>query len=175
MRVITGSARGRKLTAPEGDAVRPTYSRVKEAMFSIIQFDIEGRHALDLFAGSGQLGVEALSRGAESCVFVDSSKTALGAVSENLKVTGLSERAVLRNTDALSYLSSCSDTFDLVFLDPPYGAGLLEKALEILPGVLSRGACVVCETSADSVLPDALGALPAKKYKYGQTALWVFR
>ena len=175
MRVITGSARGRRLTAPEGEAVRPTYSRVKEAMFSIVQFDIEGRRVLDLFAGSGQLGIEALSRGAQSCVFVDIGKTALGTVFENLKATGLSDRAALMNADALSYLGSCREPFDLVFLDPPYASGLLEKALLLLPQVLNKGACVVCETSSETVLPDTLDTLTAKRYKYGATALWIYR
>ncbi len=175
MRVITGSARGRRLGAPTGDAVRPTYSRVKEAMFSIVQFDIEGRRVLDLFAGSGQLGIEALSRGAGSCVFADTSKTALNAVAQNLETTGFTDRASLQNTDALRFLSTCSGVFDLVFLDPPYSAGLMEKALALLPRVLSAGACVVCETQAEAVLPDTLEGLSAKRYKYGQTALWIYR
>lgn len=117
MRVITGSARGRRLKEIEGLETRPTTDRVKEALFSVIQFDIEGRRVLDLFAGTGQLGIEALSRGAESAVFVEQRKDAVQAVRENLVVCGLSDRARVVSGDAMSYLKS-GEKFDLIFLDP---------------------------------------------------------
>ena len=106
MRVITGSARGRRLRELEGLETRPTTGKVKEALFSVIQFDIEGRRVLDLFAGTGQLGIEALSRGAESAVFVERRKDALQAVRENLEACGFSDRARVVNGDAMSYLRS---------------------------------------------------------------------
>ena len=93
MRVITGSQRGRKLMSLEGDSVRPTTDKVKESIFNIIQFDVPDAKVLDLFAGSGQLGIEALSRGAESCVFVDSSSKSIAVVEENLKITSFREKA----------------------------------------------------------------------------------
>ena len=128
MRVITGSARGRRLKEIQGLETRPTTDRVKEALFSVIQFDIEGRRVLDLFAGTGQLGIEALSRGADSAVFVEQRKDALQAVRENLETCGLSDRARVVSGDAMSYLKS-GEKFDLIFLDSPYASGLLEQAL----------------------------------------------
>ena len=120
MRVITGTARGRVLRTLEGEDVRPTTDRVKEAVFSIIQFEIEGRRVLDLFAGSGQLGIEALSRGAASATFVDMSKDSLSTVKYNLEHTKLGDNAKVVQTDALSFLKLTKDKFDIVFLDPPY-------------------------------------------------------
>ena len=122
MRVITGTARGRVLRTLEGEDVRPTTDRVKEAVFSIIQFEIEGRRVLDLFAGSGQLGIEALSRGAASATFVDMSKDSLSAVKYNLEHTKLGDNAKVVQTDALSFLKLTKDKFDIVFLDPPMRA-----------------------------------------------------
>ena len=134
MRVITGSARGRRLQTLEGQEVRPTPERIKEAVFSIIQFEIEGRRFLDLFAGSGQMGIEALSRGAREAVFVDSRKDSVQIIRENLEKTGLSRQGRVVNMDSLAFLSQPNGKFDLAFLDPPYRTGLLEKALEELPG-----------------------------------------
>ena len=129
MRVITGSARGRRLKELTGMETRPTTDKVKESLFSIIQFDIEGRRVLDLFAGTGQLGIEALSRGAASAVFIDRRADAVRLVKDNLELCGLSDRASVRCGDAMSYLRS-GEKFDLIFLDPPYAAGLLGPALE---------------------------------------------
>src|SRR5690554_4705969 len=116
MRVITGSARGRVLQTLPGDDVRPTIDRVKEAVFSIIQFEIEGRRVLDLFGGSGQMGIEALSRGAQSCVFVDNSRVATDVIKENLKTTKLAEKSQVLLTDALTFLKTTKLAFDIVFL-----------------------------------------------------------
>ena len=127
MRVITGSARGRRLKELTGMETRPTTDKVKESLFSIIQFDIEGRRVLDLFAGTGQLGIEALSRGAASAVFIDRRADAVRLVKDNLELCGLSDRASVRCGDAMSYLRS-GEKFDLIFLDPPYAAGLLPRA-----------------------------------------------
>ena len=113
MRIITGSRRGRKLKTLPGDAVRPTPDRVKEALFNILQFDLEGRVFLDLFAGSGQIGLEALSRGAKRAVFVDSAKASCGVVLENIHTTGFENEAQVMNAEYASYLLRCTETFDI--------------------------------------------------------------
>lgn len=124
MRVITGSARGRILKELQGMETRPTTGKVKESIFSIIQFDIEGRRVLDLFAGTGQLGIEALSRGARQCVFIDQRADAVKLIRENVEVCGLTDRAVIRSGDAMAYLRS-GEKFDIIFLDPPYALSLI--------------------------------------------------
>ena len=129
MRVITGSARGRILKELQGMETRPTTGKVKESIFSIIQFDIEGRRVLDLFAGTGQLGIEALSRGAKQCVFIDQRNDAVKLIRENLKLTELQDRARVVARDSMEFLRSLRERFDIVFLDPPYEAGLLEPAV----------------------------------------------
>lgn len=139
MRVITGTARGRVLRTLEGEDVRPTTDRVKEAVFSIIQFEIEGRRVLDLFAGSGQLGIEALSRGAASATFVDMSKDSLSAVKYNLEHTKLGDNAKVVQTDALSFLKLTKDKFDIVFLDPPYASSLVVDSMKLLSDVVAAG------------------------------------
>ena len=138
MRVITGTARGRVLRTLEGEDVRPTTDRVKEAVFSIIQFEIEGRRVLDLFAGSGQLGIEALSRGAASATFVDMSKDSLSAVKYNLEHTKLGDNAKVVQTDALSFLKLTKDKFDIVFLDPPYASSLVTDSMKLLSDVVAE-------------------------------------
>ena len=172
MRVITGSARGRRLKEIEGLETRPTTDWVKEALFSVIQFDIEGRRVLDLFAGTGQLGIEALSRGAESAVFVEQRKDAVQAVRENLVVCGLSDRARVVSGDAMSYLKS-----DLIFLDPPYASGLLEQALEEIVrfDICRRHGIIVAESAADKTLPPLAGPYALyREYRYGKIKLTVY-
>ena len=176
MRVITGTARGMRLFTLEGDSVRPTTDKVKEAMFSIIQFEIEGRRVLDLFAGSGQLGIEALSRGAKSAHFVDESRDAVSVINKNLEKTKLKELSTVSHTDSITFISSTDRTFDLFFLDPPYGKGLIEKALPLCAKKAATGALIVCETSSDEFLPEDIDSLEyLKRYKYGKTALTVYR
>ena len=176
MRIITGSAKGRRLIAPEGTDVRPTTERVKEALFSIIQFEIEGRRVLDLFAGTGQLGLEALSRGAAFALFVDQDKRSVEIVKKNVALTGFSAVSEVVQREAVSYLRAAPDRFDLVFMDPPYGQGLCAAAAAELPRVLKPTSVVICETGADETLPDAIGALPlAKTYRYSTVRLTVYR
>ena len=176
MRVITGSARGMTLKAPEGLSTRPTAEKVKEAVFSALQFEIEGRRVLDLFAGSGQMGIEALSRGAVSAVFVEADKTAARIIKENLQKTRLAPQATVMQTDALAYLRMCGSVFDLAFLDPPYAVGLLQKALAAAEPLIAEGGAVVCEHPATETLPNAVGLLRAdRRYQYGKTAVTVFR
>lgn len=174
MRVITGSARGRKLKTPDNTDIRPTTDNVKEALFNIIQFDIEGRRVLDLFAGTGQLGIEALSRGAKSCVFVDADKRAVSIVRENLKSCGLSGTVLQRN--ALELLDS-GGRYDLIFVDPPYDSGLYEPVLEKINSVdiLSDGGIIVCETRRENQLPPMTAPYrKGKEYTYGKVKLCVY-
>ena len=176
MRVITGSARGRKLVSPEGNDVRPTTDKVKESIFNIIQFDVQSACVLDLFAGSGQLGIEALSRGAESAVFVDNSRKSLEIVKKNIDVCKFTDSAETVLGDASSYLVSCRKKFDIVFLDPPYHKDLCVNALGLLSSVLNEDAIVICETQNDEVLPEECGNLIISKvYSYSSIKLTVYR
>lgn len=176
MRVITGTARGKRLTTLEGDQVRPTSDRVKEGLFNIIQFDIEGRRILDLFAGSGQLAIEALSRGAAQAVLVDKSRKALQVAEENLKSTGFTGRAQAVQMDSLDYLSATRERFDIIFLDPPYRLGLLQEALPLAGEKLNRGGVAVCEHPSDDLLPETAGNLLKRRaYRYGKIILSVYR
>lgn len=155
MRIITGKARGIKLATLEGDNTRPTSERAKEAVFSMLQFDIEGRRILDLFAGSGQMGLEALSRGAAEAVMVDHSKAALAIIKQNIAKTRL-EGAHTVLADSLEFLRgegrkrNEAAKYDIVFLDPPYGEKLLPKAIELLLSgrLIKRTAVIVCESSS---------------------------
>lgn len=178
MRVITGTARGRKLGQLQGEDTRPTTDRVKESIFNIIQFDIEGRRVLDLFGGTGQLGIEALSRGAAHCTFVDLRREAVNLIRENLSLTGLADRAQVVQSDYLAYLTRAEGKFDLVFLDPPYSAGLLEKALGAIANIdiMSGNGIILCESAADKSLPEL--AAPYEKvreYRYGQIKITLYR
>ena len=174
MRVITGTARGRKLKEPVGMDIRPTTDAVKEAIFNTIQFDIEGRRVLDLFAGTGQLGIEALSRGAASCTFIDQSTAAVRLVRENLAACGLS--GTVLQTDALGYLREC-EPFDLLFLDPPYDTTLLDKALSavIKYDKLAVGGIIVCESRRDKALPSVSAPYRLKRQRsYGKIMLTLY-
>ena len=178
MRVITGTARGRRLKELPGLATRPTTDKVKESLFNIVQFDIEGRKVLDLFGGTGQLGIEALSRGAEHVTFVDLSKAAAGVIRENVKVCGFSERAQVLQGDALAFLSGCREKFGLVFLDPHYESGLLEKTLETIAAIdiMAGNGIIVCESAVERELP-ALDAPYEKgrEYRYGKIKITLYR
>lgn len=177
MRVITGTARGRRLQELEGMETRPTTDRVKEGLFSILQFDIEGRRVLDLFAGTGQLGIECLSRGAASAVFVECRRDAVRLIQENLKVTQLSDRATVTQGEAISYLKSVRKPFDLIFLDPPYGEGLLERALKDIAGfdILAPHGIIAAEHPVDKA-PPALAAPYRlhRTYRYGKIGLTIY-
>lgn len=153
MRVITGSARGRKLKEPKDMAVRPTTDMVKEAVFNIIQGDVEGRRALDLFAGTGQMGIEALSRGAAEVVFVDAARDSVRLVRENLALCGFEAR--VEQTDSLAYLKRCGK-FDLIFIDPPYDSDLIDKALDIIQNIdiLHDGGIIICESRREKAMPE---------------------
>lgn len=176
MRIITGSARGRRLVTLEGEDVRPTSDRVKEAVFSILHFELEGRRFLDLFAGSGQMGLEALSRGAGSCVFVDASRDSVAVVRENLNRTGLQANAQVVNMDFKAYLRSNTGMFDIAFLDPPYYHGHIEEALQTLPKKMNAGGVLVCEHPADEEVPEEAGRFVRRKdYRYGKIIITTYR
>lgn len=177
MRVITGTARGRKLRELPGMDTRPTTDKVKESIFNIVQFDVEGRRVLDLFAGTGQLGIEALSRGAEKCVFVDASREAVKVIRENVELTGFDSQGRIQQGDAVAFLTSCREKFALCFLDPPYASELLDKALEKIAeiDIMAENGIIVCESAADRILPQ----LPApyemgREYRYGKIKLTLY-
>ena len=157
---------------------RPTTDKVKESLFNIIQFEIEGRRVLDLFGGTGQLGIEALSRGADHCTFVDMRKEAAALIRENLRLTGLSERSRVVQGDALSFLSSCGEKFDVILLDPPYHTELLEKSVERITefDILREHGIIVCESALDKVLPTLNAPYErGKEYRYGKIKLTIYR
>lgn len=176
MRIVSGTARGRRLGTPVGMDIRPTTDKVKEALFSIIQFDLQDKMVLDMFAGTGQLGLEALSRGAKFVYFTDASKKAIELVKSNIRVTGFDAKAKAVLTDSFSFVSNTSEQFDIVLIDPPYEQGLCRKAAEVLPGALSEDAIVICETRETETLPDKIGHLKLyKEYKYSAIKLSVYR
>ena len=178
MRVITGKARGVNLKTPDGLKTRPTTDRVKEAMFSIIQFELPGTRVLDLFGGTGQLGIEALSRGAKNAVFVDSGEQACALIRENLRRTKLENDARVVRADYLEYLQRCNDKFNIVFLDPPYAEVFLENALKKLTqiDILQSGGIIVAERPVGKELPwEFEGFSRSRDYKYGSTLLTLYR
>lgn len=177
MRVITGSARGVRLQAPKGMDTRPTLDQVKEGIFSAIQFEVEGRSVLDLFAGSGQMGIEALSRGAKSAVFVDMRADACAVVKSNLEKTRLLDRAQIVRSDFQSYLARCGRQFDLIFLDPPYAGIFLENAMKSISeiDILSDCGILICERGAEKTLPAQLGVLSLRReYRYGRASVSIY-
>ena len=178
MRVITGNARGINLKTPNGQATRPTADRVKEALFSIIQFDIPGAKVLDLFGGTGQLGIEALSRDASACVFVDEREDACALIRENLKRTKLESYAKVIRSDYLKYLSACHEKFNIILLDPPYAEFFLENSLKMITeiDILQSGGIIVTERPlGKELLLEFPGYSRSKDYKYGSTLLTLYR
>ena len=178
MRVISGKARGVTLMTPKGDHTRPTADRVKEAMFSIIQFDLPGGKVLDLFGGTGQLGIEALSRGAKHVVFVDCREDACQLIKENLKRTKFAADGTGVRSDYLQYLDRCKENFDIIILDPPYAEDFLENSLKRVTeiDILQSGGIIIAERPLGKDLPyDFPGYSRSKDYKYGQTLLTLYR
>ena len=178
MRVITGKARGVVLKTPDGMLTRPTSDRVKEALFSIIQFEIPGASVLDLFGGTGQLGIEALSRGAKNAVFVDAREESCRLIRENLKRTRLEQDAKVVRSDYLAYLERCRERFQIILLDPPYAEVFLENALKKITeiDILQSGGIIVAERPVGKDLPwEFAGYTRSKDYKYGNTLLTIYR
>lgn len=178
MRVITGKARGVVLKTPEGMQTRPTSDRVKEALFSILQFDLPGMSVLDLFGGTGQLGIEALSRGADHAVFVDAGDAACKLIQENLRRTKLDKQAKVVRSDYLTFLKGTKERFDLILLDPPYAEVFLENALNCITeiDILQSNGIIVAERPVGKELPFAYpGYERSKDYKYGNTLITLYR
>ncbi len=161
MRVIGGRSKGRVLASPKGQAIRPTSDRVKESLFNILQEKLGGRIVLDLFAGTGNLGIEALSRGAKKVIFVEKGRHALGLIQRNLAQFGLGERSEVLPTDAdraIGILNQRGKIFDLIFMDPPYERGLIEKTLTKLNShpIYHRDSILVVEHHRREILPPVL-------------------
>jgi len=178
MRVITGKARGVQLKTPDGMDTRPTTDRVKEALFSIINFDIPGAKVLDLFGGTGQLGIEALSRGASSAVFVDAREESCRLIRENLRRTKLEKEAKVVRSDYLAYLNRTTEQFDIILLDPPYAEVFLENALKRIAeiDILHSGGIIVAERPLGKELPwEFDGFQRSRDYKYGKILLTIYR
>lgn len=176
MRVITGSAKGRRLKTLPGLDVRPTIEGVKEAIFSIVQFEVDGAVVLDMFAGSGQLGIEALSRGAKKVYFVDNSAESVKVIRDNLKHTRLEENAVVSNTPNNAFLRASRETFDIAILDPPYNHKLIQKTMPMLVEKMSENGIIICEHERETALPERFGEfMISKVYRHGRATLTAYR
>ena len=177
MRVIAGTAGGIRLLTPEGMQTRPTIERIKEAIFSSVHFRLPGMRVLDLFAGTGQMGIEALSRGAVRADFVDCRAGACALVRENLRRTGLSDRAGVHCADYAQYLRQCKNPYDLILLDPPYAENFLENALKTISeiDILANDGIIITERSADRLLQgDFPGLTLQKDRRYGTVRIATF-
>ena len=178
MRVISGSAKGRRLDAPKGMTTRPTADRVKEGLFSAIQFEIEGSRVLDLFAGSGQLAIEALSRGAREAVLVDRDAEAIRVIRQNLSQTGFSDKARVVRADYLQFLKSAGEAYDLIFLDPPYAETDLATALKCISefDILRDNGIIICEKAKEGSLSASFPGLRQERtYRYGNVEVLLYR
>ena len=176
MRVITGIARGRRLLAPEGNGTRPTTEKVKEALFSAIQFNIDGKSVLDLFAGSGQLGIEALSRGASRCTFIESDRAAADIVKKNVTSVGFASQSLISSMDALMFLEHSYEKFGIIFLDPPYKKDFISSVAERISKVSDENTIIVCETSKTEELPETMANLPISFDRcYGDIRIRIYR
>lgn len=176
MRIVSGIARGKKLCSPEGLDVRPTIDRVKEAVFSSLQFDIEGRRVLDLFAGSGQLGLEAISRGAEFCDFVDSNENSIKAINENINNCAFENKSRVNFCDSVAFIENTDLKFDIAFLDPPYNKGLINRVMPILVSKMTDYGIIVCEHTQECDLLENYGNFKKQKTKkYGKVYVTFYR
>ena len=176
MRVITGTARGHKLLTPEGLDTRPTTDKVKEAVCSALQFDFPGAKVLDLFAGSGQMGIEALSRGASGAVFIDADPRALACIKQNVKACGFAERSAVLRSDAVSYLQRTTERFDIAFLDPPYRHDILPQILPLLAEKMQKNGIIVCEHEPECKLSERILYFDLQNQKkYGKIIISIYR
>ncbi len=176
MRVITGKARGRILETLKGDDVRPTTDKVKEAVFSAIQFELEGRHFLDLFAGCGQMGIEALSRGCATATFIDRSKASIKVIERNLSVTNLKQFAKVYNADAVNFINTTADEYDVVFLDPPYNKGILQEVMPLIAQRMKKTGVIICESALnDEILQKYYKFTLDRQRTYGKIKISIYR
>ncbi|MBQ6042271.1 MAG: 16S rRNA (guanine(966)-N(2))-methyltransferase RsmD [Oscillospiraceae bacterium] len=176
MRVITGSARGRRLITPEGLDTRPTTDKVKEAICSSLQFDFPGANVLDLFAGSGQMAIEALSRGARRATFIDADQRAIECIRQNVKNCRFADSSVILRSDAVSFLQRNHEKFDIAFLDPPYRHDTLQQILPLLAENMQENGIIVCEHEPECNLPQTILHFDLQKQKkYGKIIISVYR
>ncbi|MBQ6625980.1 MAG: 16S rRNA (guanine(966)-N(2))-methyltransferase RsmD [Ruminococcus sp.] len=176
MRVITGTARGRILETLKGDDVRPTTDKVKEAIFSAIQFELEGRHFLDLFAGCGQMGIEALSRGCATATFIDKSKASVKVIERNLAVTNLKQLSRVINADSVNFIKNTAQEFDIVFLDPPYNKGLLQEVMPLVAQRMKKTGVIICESALnDEILQKYYNFTLDRQRTYGKIKVSIYR
>jgi len=172
MRVITGIARGRKLESPKGEKTRPTSEMVKEAVMSMVQFEIEGANFLDLYAGCGQMGIEALSRGAHRCVFVDNSREAAELIRRNLEHTRFTSSSLVATADVNTWLKTARGPFDIAFIDPPYEQNTLAKTLERLSPLMRESGIILVESPLKTQMPESVGNFTLQReYRYGKTQI----
>ena len=176
MRVITGKARGRMLETLKGNDVRPTTDKVKEAIFSAVQFELEGRHFLDLFAGSGQMGIEALSRGASTATFIDRSKLATRVIERNLSVTNLKQFANVRTMDSVDFIKSTTEEFDIIFVDPPYNKGIIQEVMPLCAQRMKKTGVIICESALnDEILQKYYNFTLDRQRTYGKIKVSIYR
>lgn len=176
MRIITGVKKGKRLYTPKGLDTRPTTDKIKEAIFSMLQFDLINCNFLDLFAGSGQIGIEALSRGASNATFVDVSQNSINIVKQNLLATDFVNCSKVYNTKAEIFLKKNKDIFDIAFLDPPYNMGILQKTLPVLVNFVAKEGKIVCESSINDVLPQNVGYFTIfKTNRYGKILITTYK
>ena len=179
MRVVSGEKRGLKLCdVPPAVTCRPTADRVKEAMFDIVRFRLQGR-VLDLFGGTGQLGIEAISNGCESAVICDNNADSIALINRNVTKAGFNDRITVLHTDYKRFIKNNAKRgeFDVIFLDPPYNCELLEKAMNYIDeyGILAEGGIIIAESAMETVLPETFGGLKMEKsYRYGTVAVRIY-
>jgi len=170
VRVVSGSARGRRIIAPKGTKIRPTSDRVKEAIFNTIAALVNQSDFLDLFAGTGSMGIEALSRGARSCTFIDNSPQAIKCVKNNLSNIGFEDRSIVMLGDSTKMVTKLTQTYDIIFLDPPYGYNLVMEIMKNLKLLLKEEGIIVVETESKIELPSQCDTFRLlKKSRYGDT------
>ena len=178
IKISSGKSKGLNLISEKNDNLRPTKDRVKEALFNIIQFDINGKNFLDLFGGTGQIGIEAFSRNAGSVTIVDNSARAIHLIKSNVsKVKAPHENIKIIKSDALDFLKSTNEVFDIAFLDPPYSdTDLLTSCLELLPKSVSKDAIIITETIIGESPQNFSTCYSLKKaYKYGKMCLNLYK
>ncbi|MGN0658732.1 MAG: 16S rRNA (guanine(966)-N(2))-methyltransferase RsmD [Emergencia sp.] len=178
MRIITGEYRGRRLESPSGYDVRPTTDKVKEAVFNLLMNDVYDAVVVDLFAGTGNLGLEALSRGARRCYFCDNSRESLNLIRTNIGLCRAEDRSVVLAGDYTKTLSRIREKADIFLLDPPYKAGLYEKCLELIDSLdlLNEDGIIIAEHGVRDQVPETAGRLvKVKERKYGKIMVSIYR
>ena len=176
VRVISGYARGRHITAPKGTKIRPTSDRVKEAIFNTISTLVIQSDFLDMFAGTGSIGIEALSRGADSCTFIDKSPQAIRCIKNNLSNLGFDDRSIVMQGDSREVAAKLTKTYDIIFLDPPYGKDLVISIMKNLKLLLKEEGIIVVETENKIELPSQYETFQLiKTSKYGDTQIWYYQ